>query len=533
MKRINLAIMAFALMMTLSQCKKQESTTGEVIPITLEVSGNNGSRADVNPNVGTVVFTQGDVVYVSSGGKFVGTLTHNGNTFSGNITNPTVGQPLYFYFLGNKTPNEALTVGSSTQCSVIISDQTESLPVISGGPSNETFTGSGLYTAFFYNKCALVKFDVTSSSTSATCLIGLNNKVTVSFASNGVTYDQENNGLIKFAGGNGEKWTILLPQAALESGEEGSAYSEDGICTGARLAIPAITENDYLSEGITIILEGSGVPEVPEGVINGLFTINADGDQVWFSQGNLQYIGSAGNGDGNNTGAYWKFADNQWDYKGNSQSGSSRMIDRDLFGWGTSGYNHNNACYQPWSTNATNSYYYYAYGLPQCNLYDQSGMADWGYNIISNGGNQENSGWRTLTEDEWTFVFNTRNTAIRYAKARVNGKGGVILLPDNWDQSIYPLNDVNRSDVGFYSNQIIATSWEMYLEANGAVFLPAAGVRVGTSPYDAGSYGYYWSATNFNSGYAYGVSFDNGSTNVSNSFICYDGISVRLVRDAE
>ena len=37
----------------------------------------------------------------------------------------------------------------------------------------------------------------------------------------------------------------------------------------------------------------------PEGAINGLFTINENGDQVYFSQGNLQYIGSAAT-------PYWK-----------------------------------------------------------------------------------------------------------------------------------------------------------------------------------------------------------------------------------
>jgi hypothetical protein len=52
------------------------------------------------------------------------------------------------------------------------------------------------------------------------------------------------------------------------------------------------------------------------GELNGLFTINASGDKVQFSQGNLQatYDGSAWS---------WAFAENQWDYiGGRTNSGS-------------------------------------------------------------------------------------------------------------------------------------------------------------------------------------------------------------------
>ena len=71
---------------------------------------------------------------------------------------------------------------------------------------------------------------------------------------------------------------------------------------------------------------GSG-GDAPTGAIDGKFTINSDGDQVYFSQGNLQYIGSAST-------PYWKFADNQWDVLGTTtgQNSSDENIDRDLFG---------------------------------------------------------------------------------------------------------------------------------------------------------------------------------------------------------
>ncbi len=89
------------------------------------------------------LFEQGDVVYVGNGQKYVGTLTYKGSTFKGNLTGLIPGDPLYFYFLGNKDAG-TLTPGSSTTCSVDISDQTQKLPVISSAEANETFKGPGI-----------------------------------------------------------------------------------------------------------------------------------------------------------------------------------------------------------------------------------------------------------------------------------------------------------------------------------------------------------------------------------------------------
>ncbi len=283
----------------------------------------------------------------------------------------------------------------------------------------------------------------------------------------------------------------------------------------------------------------------PQGAINGLFTINENGDLVYFSQGNLQYQAST------NT---WRFAENQWDYVGaqsTTEGNPGGTVDGsdnnfisstysgwiDLFGWGTSGYNHGAECYQPWSTDRTNDYYY-AYGCETCNLYDQTGQADWGYNAISNGGNTENSGWRALTKSEWDYIFNTRNTTsgIRYAKARVNRVHGVILLPDNWSVSTYNLSDTNQIGASFGNNVISASQWNS-LQNAGAVFLPAAGFRQGTSVYNPNFRGNYWSASSsYDSSRAYTAYFtvtSLGTSSGSGGSFRNSGQSVRLVCPGE
>lgn len=546
MKRFGTIVSALLVLVAMTQCKKEEQPTpangSEAVTITLDLKSNGETKMDVNTMTGEVTYQNGDLIYVASGGHYIGTLTYNGTNFTGGITDPTVGEPLHFYFLGNVAPAETLAAGTTTTCSVVISDQTEHLPVIEYAPSNENYdSGATTYTAMLLNKCALVKFNVTTASEAATCITGMKNKVTVNFAENTLTHSQEGSGIITLPAGSGEKWAILLPQEAVEAGEDGTAYSEDGAFTGTRGAVPAITENGYQTAGIEVNVTTEVNPgEVPVGAINGKFTINADGDQVYFSQGNLQYKAST------NT---WRFAGNQWDYVGGSYNSSdygnvyengvkcsnnevsstySGWID--LFGWGTSGYNHGAVCYQPWSTSTTASDYF-AYGQSSYNLYDQTGKADWGYNPISNGGNQLNQ-WSTLSTNEWDYVFNIRTTVsgIRYAKANVNNVNGVILLPDDWSTSYYTLSNTNSTGASFSSNTISAIQWST-MEQHGVVFLPAAGRRDETSLLIVGSYGDYWSASYNSSSYTYSMNFSEYYLLPQYYYHRRLGFSVRLVRD--
>lgn len=116
-----------------------------------------------------------------------------------------------------------------------------------------------------------------------------------------------------------------------------------------------------------------------------------------------------------------------------------------LFGWATSGYQHGAIAYQPWNTSNNNGDYYTTNAL--------TGQADWGYNKIINGGNQENIGWRTLTKDEWYHLFMGRtmqNNGPRYTKGKeVADMLGVIIYPDNY----------NGSEV---SSDLSATDWAAF-----------------------------------------------------------------------
>ena len=63
-----------------------------------------------------------------------------------------------------------------------------------------------------------------------------------------------------------------------------------------------------------------------------------------------------------------------------------------------------------------------------------------------------------------------------------------------------------------------------------SIFLPAAGYRYGTSLGSDGYYGYYWSSTPYDYGYAYDLNFDDGYEYVDGSFR-YDGQTVRPISE--
>jgi len=233
------------------------------------------------------------------------------------------------------------------------------------------------------------------------------------------------------------------------------------------------------------------------GAINARYTV-ADSVTVVFAQGNLQYQA---------TTHQWRFASNQYDVIGtvNERIDTTYNGWIDLFGWGTSGYND----VMPYTIDDTNTHY--APGEM-----DIAGTEyDWGqHNAISNGGNQIGQ-WRTLTQAEWRHLLYFREGAsLRRALATIENVGpggsdmaGLVLLPDKWQLPTDVTFQPGSSD-GYQTNVFTAGDWNL-MQANGAVFLPAAGYRDGTRVSLVGSYGCYWTSTYYTDGSAYELYFQS------------------------
>ena len=268
-----------------------------------------------------------------------------------------------------------------------------------------------------------------------------------------------------------------------------------------------------LNEKVAKLDKQLNPPKPIVGAIQAGFSVSAD-KQIYFSQGNLQYQAST---------STWRFAENQYDMIGYDNANISESYEGgiDLFGWGTSGYNGKN----PYMTNTENS----DYGDGSNDIAGTN--YDWGvYNAISNGGNQAGL-WRTLTNDEWTYLINTRvDASSKKGIATVNNVNGLVLLPDSWTLP-NGVTFISGASGDFSQNTYSTEDWAK-MEANGAVFLPAAGNRDGTDVGDVGSNGYYWSSSAYDNDNAYCPYFRSDGVYAYGSYHYY-GPSVRLVQDAE
>ena len=254
---------------------------------------------------------------------------------------------------------------------------------------------------------------------------------------------------------------------------------------------------------------------IDDGKLPGAFTVqNSPKKVVYFSQGNLEYIGSA-------TTPYWKFADEQYEYFGNNgQNNDGENIDRDLFGWGTKT--------NPWNTSTEASDY---------------SWNEWGENAISNGGNAgKTTMWRSLTRAEWSCLYATRTpsnnvngtTPALYTLATINTNTtpvkGMILFPD--DANLTTVEGVTWGTFNSpsdYTTTCTTAGWEA-LETAGCVFLPAAGIRDGDEVKSVGSHGRYWPSS-AQSGSPYWIGIQSTKIYNQTGAYAYYGMSVRLVSE--
>ena len=255
-------------------------------------------------------------------------------------------------------------------------------------------------------------------------------------------------------------------------------------------------------------------PIAVNGMMPGAFTVDVLGTQVHFSQGNLQYNAAS------NT---WQFATNQWDTIGAANKNIAADYDGwiDLFGWNT-------ADKPTLASDKTEDY-------------PQSPFKDWGKNTIANGGNQT---WKTLSKDEWNYLFILRAKADKlFGFGSVAGVNGLILLPDDWkmpegvpefapsltkglEWSSWMYYNSNNDN--FKHNTYTAKEWYK-MEKAGAIFLPAAGYRSGTDMYNVGVECFYWTSAAKNEYRAYCLGLNSCALLPENDAYLDCGQSVRLV----
>ena len=464
----------------------------------------------------------------------------NQMTFSGTLTTtPNEGETLHFFYLGKGRNGSAVsTLDFSTQDGSIENVTNYHIAIGDGSYSSSTVN----YATTLNMAMAIAYFDVNgfknASETAETVYLHgdeVYSTATIDYQNGTIAGSTKGN--INLGTASNGKYVALIPSVSTETTLKFDSDSK----TGAMTFLRGIQTGKYYSNSDAALSVAANNP-MDEGALPGLYSVSAT-KKVRFSKGNLQYTKST---------SKWSFMEHQYDIVETADVRSD-YTDEDvvsLFGWGTSGYPHRANCYQPWSTDQTNNNYH-AYNNGSYGLFNETGQADWGYNAITNGGNTVNNGWRTLTKDEWVYVFNTRSASTvngtanaRFAKAQVAGVHGVILFPDSYthpDGVALPIGINAIGDAGWNGNNYTADKFEL-MESNGAVFLPAAGYREGlyystSIPFihviSVGDWCFYYSSSP-NDGYgAYAVMVYSSVCNPQASCNKKTGCSVRLVRNVQ
>ena len=231
--------------------------------------------------------------------------------------------------------------------------------------------------------------------------------------------------------------------------------------------------------------------------LSGSFSVS-NTKKVHFSHGNLRYTVSSG---------IWDFYPNQYDC---ASTYESNVIS--LFNWG---YNETQSI------------------IPNGSFTDNVNRAsgdlildqDWGYHV------GEKNTWRTLTTQEWQYLFNegaytnaTRAGLYAYGVTVAGKANCTVLYPDGFSGT-----KVSNGDLTSYDT---ASEWEA-AQNEGVVCLPAVGYRSSGSVNDVNQTATYWSSTAYDSNNAYIVYF-NSTILFPGSYNNRDhGYAVRLVTDAK
>jgi len=531
MKRLSTIIMALALVLGMSQCKKQETPTngngGEKVYVTLNVNNgeslavnvDNGGRHAVAPNLGVIQFREGDVLYVGNNGKYIGQLTYTNGAFGGTLNAPTGDDYLHFYFLGGKAPETEITAGTTTDFTISIADQSQNLPVLCYGASTQKYTATATnYSAVLEYKCALVRFNLKYNVFDDVTLSNVLTVATINFANNAIT-PTTTKGDITLYGEDGvvtHRWGILLPGTDLSHTTHPDLQWQEG--SGD---MPTVDNNTFVNVGGTQGFQLHNPPYPAPHYTHAVHNSNSGANnklsvfsvsptkKVYFSRANLMYKPAENK---------WGFHDNQVDecsttlrddgYVQQSEYQNTSVhygnaTDMDRFTWG-----YRNVTAQAGSDCVTGD-----------NDLSVDRGTDWGYVFKYENtwetNMEENTYWRTLTASEWDYLT-LRRSGNRFMMVRFKNTSpvvdycyGLLLFPDNFvfptglNTNLFKTSNCNKTDQYYGIDNNSTGAWNesnsnMYkLLAAGAVFLPGVGLRWEEYYY---RYNYYMFGSGFGSG---------------------------------
>ena len=229
----------------------------------------------------------------------------------------------------------------------------------------------------------------------------------------------------------------------------------------------------------------------PVGALQGKFTVNDKGKQVYFSKGNLYFDGSK-----------FKFEANQNDI---SSTWNPEHVSH--FFWNTAAN-----MSKSYEVNYTAENSRSRSDIFFTNKETTTANPDFTVNV----GEIEQEGWRTLSTEEWDYLFSKHSNKW----VTVNGVVGYVIAPDSFTGTLQEKyeNDAELANAG------------------NLVFLPAAGRREVSNVYPVGNdghNGYYWSSSAAYDSRAWSVYFYSKYVSLIYHDFRYYGFSVRLIKECQ
>ena len=433
MKKVTLILSALALVLGLSQCKKQEEpvANGQKQHIVLTAdNGNDGSKVSADFVSANLNLTwDGDEVITVSGGatgelvfkKVEGTSA----IFEGDITK---GEGDVVFTIGSAPEDEdfANQTGTADGCAAWIN-------------ANNHFVGTsqwqddGNYNVTMELQYAVLKLDVSALGTTGAMTIAAN-EATVASVTN--------------VSGIANAVFVAVPTDETEK-----AYTIT--CGGKTATKPWKLEKNvfYTKAGA----EGAGTGEAIV-IDTPKFSVSAT-TTVEFAPGNLYWDGSA-----------FHFEDNQWSFKKWDASHVSHFF---------------------WSKTASVAYAssYSDSGASTSDVFFTNGTQTTANPDFHVNGETGTNTWRTLSQAEWDYLLNTRTSASSLRKWKDFGSNvkGLVILPDGTDASV-------MSSIS--SKEALATYGAVFLPAAGyrndmsVISVGSSAYYWSGTPYDK-DYAYY------------------------------------------
>ncbi|MBP9995166.1 MAG: hypothetical protein KBT67_09565 [bacterium] len=231
MKKV-LLIMAAALM-TMTQCRKQETVpaTPSANTIKMTITAGPGAKTNIDDN-GAITWSEGDVLYVSDGTNWLGSLTlqsgagNASGTFTGNISEISDGTTCHFFYLGHDNDMTGTTGTTNAVISFASQDGSRegALKYHLGHGSADVTVREGEATGAvrMSTKIAIahIKLKMDGADYKGKVTMDVSNTMTVSPA---VDFSGSGNGITIAAGTSGDRYVTLIPTEATSVNFSGSA----------------------------------------------------------------------------------------------------------------------------------------------------------------------------------------------------------------------------------------------------------------------------------------------------------------------